>query len=95
MHREVFGVECNLCGCQDSEQDNIIPSMRRAWGHPAGKTTGRNVGNLCLICFRVYRARFRGKYANGAILKAAFGADPNVYALWKHWWDICEESMKR
>jgi hypothetical protein len=90
----VFGQTCQLCGCADEEQDNIIPSMRRVWGYPVDTEHGKNVGNLCKVCLKVYRARFRGKYATAETLKVAFGSDGQLFKLFKYWFDMCVKVMQ-
>ena len=90
----VFGMTCTLCGVKDDAPDNILPDSKRAWGYPPDPVTGRNVGKLCLLCFRVYRARFRGKYPSVDQLKAGFGKDGDLYKLWCYWSGIAETAMK-
>ena len=90
-----FGQICLLCGCADSEQDNIIPSMKRLWGYAVDMETGKNVGSLCRICMKVYRARFRGKYSTAERLKVAFGSDGQLFKLFKYWFDMCVKVMQQ
>ena len=46
------------------------------------------------MCFRVYRARFRGKHPSVELLKAGFGKDGDLYSLWFYWSEIAETAMK-
>ena len=90
----MFGQTCLLCGGKDSDQDPVAPSLKRVWGHGVDTATGKNCGTLCKVCFRVYRAQFRGKHSNPNALKAAFGADVELHQLFTHWWNMCIQAMK-
>ena len=52
------------------------------------------MGKLCLLCFRVYRARFRVKYETVELLKAGFGKDGDLYKMWCYWSELAEAAMK-
>lgn len=71
-----------------------MPGKKRVWAYDPDPATGRNVGTLCKVCSKVYRARFRGKYTCVASLKESFGKDGNLYQLWKYFWDLAIEVMK-
>ena len=90
----VYGLSCYLCGVKDDASDNVLPDLKRVWGYPPDPATGRNVGKLCLVCLRVYRARFRGKYQTVELLKEGFGKDGDLYKLWCYWTELAEAAMK-
>lgn len=90
----VYGQVCLLCGVKDEEADNVLPSVRRAWGYDPDPATGRNLGQMCLQCRRVYRARFRGKYPTAEALVAGFGKDGQLHKLFRYWCEMAENAMK-
>lgn len=77
---------------QSTRSGQVDPSCRRILGYPRC-AAGKNVGNLCWVCFKVYRARFRGAFPDVEALKAEFGKNGELYQMYKYWYDLALKCM--
>ena len=53
------GRKCWLCGYKDDAPDHVKITIHMKWGAPV--KNGKNVGNYCFYCVRVFEARYRYK----------------------------------
>ncbi len=91
----LFGAICDLCGVRDDADDNVDANHKRAWGYPPDPTSRSNVGSLCWVCFKVYRARFRARFITTGALKAAWGTNPDLLDAFQYFCNLATTAMKQ
>ena len=75
-------VTCQICGCKDSDCDEVFGKMKMIWGYPPILVvgTGRYTtsGRACFYCARVQMSAY---YPAIRIkdMKARMGEDPNLH----------------
>ena len=56
------GKVCLLCKTSEKDPDPVKENQSLKWAYPPDPATKQNVGEACMYCCKVYRARFRGTF---------------------------------
>ena len=72
------GRECRVCKAKDTDADLVTSGRTYMWAYPPDPVTKRNVGLVCIYCFRTHQARFMCKNWSIKVLVTKLGNDEEV-----------------
>jgi hypothetical protein len=85
------GRSCNLCRAKDDSPDPIVAVEFRKWGY--APENGKNVGNVCYYCMRVFTCRYKIKMTCKGLVQKC-GVDEQEHATFMELLKLCIEKFK-
>eukprot|EP00969_Alexandrium_andersonii_P062771 2764016-Alexandrium_andersonii.AAC.1 len=68
-----------MCGKADNDVDPLDSTNVYAWGSPPSSATGKNIGQFCWYCVRVYQCRWRIRFSSMDSWATVAGGNPQTY----------------